>query len=134
MEFSETLLKLRHQMGLSQKELAEKLDVAQASINYWEKNQRVPSVEAVQKIADFFGVSVDYLINGENTQQARLKLIPEKYNMLLRKYHCLDEHGKELVNMVLDKEYERCRSTPMSQKYMKLAGQDSESNIEKTIK
>lgn len=117
MDFSDMLLRLRRENGLTQKELAEKIEVAQASINYWEKRQRMPSLDAVQRLADYFNVSVDYLINGGEEQKTRSKIIPEKYALFLRKYHCLDEHGKALVDLVLDKEYERCENTPIAQRY-----------------
>lgn len=58
MEFGEILYTLRKKNNLSQKELAEKLDVAQASINYWEKGERTPSISAAIKIANFFGISI----------------------------------------------------------------------------
>ena len=67
MGFGETLYKLRQQKGLSQKELAEQLEVAQASINYWEKGQRTPSIDAAKKISDFFDISLDDL-TGNFTQ------------------------------------------------------------------
>ncbi len=53
MKFGKTLYELRKQAGLSQKELANLLDVAQASINYWEKGQRIPSLEAAKNISTF---------------------------------------------------------------------------------
>lgn len=65
MGFSEKLYELRKKAGLSQKELAKRLDVAQASINYWEKGQRTPSIDMVSIIADYFGVSLNYLMGFE---------------------------------------------------------------------
>lgn len=65
MSFQDKLLELRKKHGLSQKKLADKLGVAQSSINYWEKGQRIPSANAVQKIADFFDISVDYLYGND---------------------------------------------------------------------
>ncbi|MGI6010170.1 MAG: helix-turn-helix domain-containing protein [Ruminococcus sp.] len=62
MNFPEKLRELRQANGLSQKKLAEKLGVAQSSINYWEKGQRVPSSDAIQKIADFFKLTTDELL------------------------------------------------------------------------
>lgn len=67
MGFSEKLNDLRKRAGLSQKELADKLGVAQASINYWEKGQRTPSIDMVALIADYFHVSFDYLIGIEKS-------------------------------------------------------------------
>ncbi|KJJ71699.1 helix-turn-helix transcriptional regulator [Clostridium sp. FS41] len=73
MEFSKVLHTLRTKRGLSQKELAQSLEVAQASINYWEKGQRTPSIEAAQKIADYFGVTLNYLMTGNEADKITLK-------------------------------------------------------------
>lgn len=63
MNFPERLKKLRTEAGLSQKKLAEELGFSQASIGYWEKGERTPSIEAVMKIAEYFHISVDQLID-----------------------------------------------------------------------
>ena len=62
MGFAEELYRLRKEAGLSQKELANKIGVAQASINYWEKGQRTPSISMVTLIADYFNVSLENLL------------------------------------------------------------------------
>lgn len=62
MEFKDRLFELRQKSGLSQKKLADILGVSQASVGYWEKGQRIPSVKAAQKIADYFQVPVTYLL------------------------------------------------------------------------
>ena len=64
-ELPNKLLKLRKSHGLSQKKLAQAIGVSQASINYWEKGERTPSVDAVQKIADFFNVQISELLRDE---------------------------------------------------------------------
>lgn len=69
MGFAEELYRLRKEAGLSQKELANKIGVAQASINYWEKNQRTPSISMVTLLADYFHISLESLLTGtEQTQ------------------------------------------------------------------
>ncbi len=62
MGFSENFYNLRKNANISQKELADQLGVAQASINYWEKGQRTPSIDMVALIAAYFDVSIDYLM------------------------------------------------------------------------
>ena len=74
MDFSERLYTLRKQKKLSQKELAQKLGVAQASINYWEKAQRTPSVDMVALIANFFNVSIDYLMGLDDKEESLCSL------------------------------------------------------------
>lgn len=63
MSFSEKLHELRIANNLSQKKMADALGVAQSSINYWEKGQRDPSIMIVEKIAAYFHVDVDYLLD-----------------------------------------------------------------------
>lgn len=73
LEFGEVLYSLRKKHQLSQKELAKELDVAQASINYWEKGERTPSIEAAKKISDYFGVSINDMLGGI-IEQSRIHL------------------------------------------------------------
>lgn len=68
MTFQTKLLKLRQEFNLSQKQLAEKIGVSQASINYWEKGQRTPSIDAVQKLADFFKIPISELLEPSTTK------------------------------------------------------------------
>lgn len=74
MGFSEKLYDLRKKNGLSQKKLAHLLEVSQASINYWEKGQRIPSINMVTKIANFFSVPVDYLIDSEYVEKQEKRI------------------------------------------------------------
>ena len=56
------LRELRIEKGLSQRELAAKTNIQQANISRWEAGLVVPNVMDVWLLADFFDVSVDYLI------------------------------------------------------------------------
>lgn len=63
MGFQEKLKELRLEKGISQKKLADSIGVAQSSINYWERGERTPSTIATQKLADYFNISVDELLD-----------------------------------------------------------------------
>lgn len=52
---------LRVKNGLSQKELASKIDASNQIISFYENGKREPKIEMWQKLANFFGVSVPYL-------------------------------------------------------------------------
>lgn len=54
--------KLREESGLSQKELAEKLNIANSTLSQYETGQRVPSDDIKIKIADTFQTTIDYLL------------------------------------------------------------------------
>ncbi len=60
--FAERLKELRVEKGLSYSQLAKEIGVSYVSIGRWERNLRVPNIIDLKKIAEFFGVSADYLI------------------------------------------------------------------------
>lgn len=60
--FAKRIKYLRQTKELNQVQLSEKLGVAKQSISNWENDNIMPSVEMLEKIADFFGVSTDYLL------------------------------------------------------------------------
>lgn len=62
MAFPEKLKYLRTSMRLTKKDFAKKIGVSQSSVNYWEKGQRIPSIEAATKIADFFDITIESLL------------------------------------------------------------------------
>lgn len=53
---------LRKQAKLTQLELAEKFNYSDKSISKWEAGDSMPSVEVLKNLADFYGVSMDYLM------------------------------------------------------------------------
>ena len=61
-KFSENLRILREQHNLKQSELAEKLNTTQRRISYFESGTTEPDLDTLCKLADFFDVSVDYLL------------------------------------------------------------------------
>ena len=61
MMFAKRLLELRKQKGLSQTELAKQIGVHKNVLGKYERDDVKPSIDIAIKIADFFGVSLDYL-------------------------------------------------------------------------
>ena len=66
----------RIQSGKSLAEAAEELLVSKTTLSNWESGRRVPSVEALEKLADLYGVSVDYLL-GRTDQMNPFKEVSE---------------------------------------------------------
>ena len=56
---------LREANGMKQKELASVLQLAPSTVNKYEKGERIPEIKHLVKIADFFDVSVDFLLGRE---------------------------------------------------------------------
>ncbi|MCC8196274.1 MAG: helix-turn-helix domain-containing protein [Ruminococcus sp.] len=65
MILSEKLLALRTKAGLSQEDLAEKLDVSRQSVSKWESGSSIPEIDKILKISEIYGVSTDYLLKDE---------------------------------------------------------------------
>lgn len=60
------LKELREKAGYSQYSFADKFGVAQSTVGSWESGKREPNFETMQRLADFFGVSVDYLLGRDS--------------------------------------------------------------------
>ena len=59
---AERLKTLRIEKNIGQNLLAKELQISNASISYWENGKQEPSAQAIFKLADYFGVSADYLL------------------------------------------------------------------------
>lgn len=69
MTLAEKILSLRTGKGMSQDDLAEKLEVSRQSVSKWETGQSTPDLDKIIRLADLFGVSVDELVReGERPQ------------------------------------------------------------------
>ena len=91
MEFADRLKELRISKGLSQKELAKLMGVSSSTISMYEQDQREPSFEIEERIADYFNVDLDYLRGGSNSTT---KIISGDAHLLLHIFGELDEVGK----------------------------------------
>ena len=69
MTFSEKLIKLRRREGLSQEQLAIKLDVTRQSVSKWESDIAMPELSKLITISELFGVTIDYLVKDEATEE-----------------------------------------------------------------
>lgn len=71
----ENLKRLRKQRKLTQNDLGEILNISATAYGNYELGQRSPTPETLIKLADFFGVSVDYLL-GRDTQKNLIERPP----------------------------------------------------------
>lgn len=68
MNLGERLKKLRLQKGISQTELAKHFNIARSTLSQYESNIRTPSDEIKLKFAEYFNVSVDFLLGRETNE------------------------------------------------------------------
>lgn len=79
--------KLRDERGLKDSDVAREASVSKSTFSDWKVGRSKPGIKKLQKIADFFGVTVDYLMTGKEDEQK------EKDNTddLKQKYRELEE-------------------------------------------
>lgn len=63
MNLAEKLIYLRKKQGLTQLELAEKLDVSRQAVSRWEGGYAVPGTDNLKTLSELFEIPVDYLLN-----------------------------------------------------------------------
>lgn len=73
--FGDKLKRLREAQGLSQQQLADKLDMSPSGIGMWEQNRRQPDNETLKKVAQFFDVSTDYLLGNDIKEDKNKELL-----------------------------------------------------------
>lgn len=88
------IAKLRNSKGLSQYELAEKLGFSRGKLSNYEQGSRQPDYDTLAQIADFFGVTTDFLLGREpNEKETNKEFDPlAEINILLKKYN-IDQSG-----------------------------------------
>ena len=64
-KFGERLKELRQEKNIGQVELAAKIGVSKGIISLWEKGKREPTLSSLVAIADYFSITIDYLIGRE---------------------------------------------------------------------
>lgn len=72
MTFGEKIQKLRKESGLSQEELSYQLGVSRQAISKWERDKGYPETEKIVRMSKLFHVSLDYLLNEEDTQKPEI--------------------------------------------------------------
>lgn len=115
MTFGKQLRKLRTQRGLSQVEVAKRLELKQNTLSHYENGKSYPDMATLLKIADYFNVSLDelvYTIDEESQQEFNkneelfidlekglsIEEMAEKYNFIVDG----EQLPKESIEKVLD--------------------------------
>ncbi len=91
---------LRKSKGLTQKELAEKLNVSDKAVSRWETGKGFPDVDSLVALSEFFGITVNELLSGERVEPEKLPQLAEK-NILTAIEQNESNHKRGLIQTVI---------------------------------
>ena len=80
MKLSDKIVGLRKSNGMSQEDLAEKLDVSRQAISRWESGAAMPDANNILQLSKLFGVTTDYLLNDDYQSDNDLPKVKEVQN------------------------------------------------------
>ena len=70
----ETIASLRKQKGMTQNELAEKMNVTDKAVSKWERDLSCPDINTISKLADILDVSVEELLKAKKKENSNTKI------------------------------------------------------------
>lgn len=79
----ETIATLRKEKGMTQSQLAEKMNVTDKAVSKWERDLSCPDINTISKLADLLGVSVEELLKAKKSEYAGSK-IKDLFNLILK--------------------------------------------------
>ena len=100
----EQIKKYRNIKGMTQQDIADALGESSGRVIYnWEKGISRPDCDKLARLCDLLEVSADELIGCKSMAD---RPTATEWNTI-QKYRALDEHGKEIVDYLIDSEYKR---------------------------
>ena len=68
-DFMKGLKEIRKARKFSQMKVAMDLNISREALSHYENDKREPSIDLLNKMSEYFNVSIDYLINGKDFQK-----------------------------------------------------------------
>ena len=79
----ETIASLRKKKGMTQNELAEKMNVTDKAVSKWERNLSCPDINTISKLADILEVSIEELLKAKKQDYSKSKM-KDSINLIFR--------------------------------------------------
>ncbi len=103
MLISEKIKQLRKDKGLQQKQVAIDVGLDQSNYNKIENGRREPSLDVLQKLSAILDVSIDELVNAEDTKKPSAVTVEDKtISEKIRLMEQLEEEDKNVIYRMLD--------------------------------
>ena len=108
---SKNILKYRKRSGLSQRQLAQKLNVTPSRVSNWEQGANCPTIDILFKVCQILNVSVNDIYGVYSSSRLILSSSETEH---IKKYRSLDEAGRQVIDSVLNIELQRSRKSPLT--------------------
>lgn len=131
MSLNQRIKEARIKMGYTQEQLGNLIGVAKTTISGYEKN-REPDAATIGLIIDALKVDANFLFQDEMKDFSAKDFTVSEIKMV-KKYRLLDAHGKDMVDMVLEKELERTETVSQDEdsEYMELVARGGKYRVKK---
>ena len=131
MNFNNKLYRLRKSSGLTQEEMADKLQVSRQTISNWETGSASPSLEKALELADLFSVSLDELVGRKQIENQVIS--PLLQSPLHKKVTIHLTYDVDDVHMFGESSYKNCELVAVNERSVRILVQEKKQNVEKLI-
>lgn len=102
MQIYKNIKRLREEKGLMQKEIANAINVHPSNYSKMEKGEREFSIEVIDRLAKFFGISIDNLVHNENKIPLEIKVEDKTASEKVQMIAQLAEEDKQAIYRIID--------------------------------
>lgn len=107
MSIGSRIKELRIKNEITQEELAKIIGVTKGAIANYENEVSSPKIDLMYKLFDALNCDANYLYQDDMIELYKDQATPSEFENIIKKYRDLDDHGREMVDFTLEKEYER---------------------------
>lgn len=98
------IARYRELAGMTQKELAQKLNITPSRVSNWEQGANCPTIDISLEVCEVLGVSINDIYGVYPDSKIRLSYDEIEH---VKKYRSLDDYGRETISYILDRELDR---------------------------
>jgi transcriptional regulator with XRE-family HTH domain len=99
--FAERLRELRKAARLTQVQFSAEFNISNGTVAMWETGKREPDFSTVISIADFFGVTVDYLIGHDEEPASQKGGLSKEDESLILAYHSASQEDRQIIDNIV---------------------------------
>lgn len=104
-KYAETLLNFLDTKGLRKSDLVNTLKIPDSTVRAWFSRDTMPAADVCYKVAKYLGVSVEYLLTGEDSEEekeGKTSTSESKVSELEEKYNNLTDEAKSIIDQLIE--------------------------------